>query len=156
MSSSIARIHVNGVEVGSIPADTYHAMVQNVRRNRRLYLAWTIAATKACLRPVVRFYCALPSIVVGVLLLAAAAWPAAFTALVADLQAADPQTITAGLRHALAFICAVFIVGFPILALMRPGLVRFESPFDKALSRQIRRLLEVPTEGTMRVEIIER
>lgn len=155
VKSSIARVHINGIEVGSLPADTYNALVKSVRRDRRLYLAWSIAAAKACLRPLGSFYCSLPSVVVGICLLAAVVWPEAFTAFVTDLRAADPTAITEGLRRVLWLFCITFTVTFPMLALLKPGLIRFESPFERALSRKIRRLLEVPTEGALMVEIIE-
>lgn len=153
MKSSIVRVHVNGIEVGSLPADTYHALVKSVRRERRLYLAWGIAAAKACLRPLVSFYCSLPSVVVGVCLLAAAVWPEAFTAFITDLRAADPATITAALRQVLGFFSIAFTMTFPLMALLKPGLVRFESPFERVLSRKIRQLLEVPTEGALMIQI---
>lgn len=155
MNSSIARIHVNGIEVGTLPATTYDEIYKSVHKDPRLYLAWVFEAVLATLRPLVKFYSALPSVVVGALLLCAAVWPEVFTAFITDLKAADPATITAGLRNVLGVFCTVFTVSFPVLAVFKPGLVEFESPFAKRLSRIIRGLLEVPTEGRLTVEIVD-
>lgn len=75
MTASIARVHVNGIEVGSLPTETYNAIANKVRKDRRLYLAWVFAATGAVLNMLARFYTSLPSVVVGLFLLCAAFRP---------------------------------------------------------------------------------
>lgn len=154
MQSSIARVYVNRIEVGTLPADTYHAIVKSVRRERRLYLGWAFAATQACLRPVIEFYKSLPATVVGLLLLLAAIWPDLFTAFITDLKAATPAQITEALRGLLRYLSLVFMFGFPLLVLFKRDLMSFESPFDRAISHHIRSLLEVPAEGSLTVEVI--
>ncbi|MFL1449210.1 hypothetical protein ACI77O_12515 [Pseudomonas tritici] len=153
MTASIARVHVNGIEVGSLPTETYNAIAKKVRKDRRLYLAWVFAAAGAVLRMLTRFYSSLPSVVVGLLLLCAAVSPETFTGMVAELKTADPEAITQGVRKLLGFICTIFTVTVPLVAVLFPGYVRFQSPFDQALSREIRGLLEVPTEGSLKIVI---
>ena len=153
MTASIARVHDNGIEVGSLPAETYNAIANKVRKDRRLYLAWGFAAAAALLNLLARFYRSLPSVVVGLLLLCAAISPETFTGIVAELKTANPDAITYAVRKLLGFICITFAVMAPMVAILFPGFVRFQSPFDQALSREIRSLLEVPAEGLLKVVI---
>ncbi|QGG78948.1 hypothetical protein [Pseudomonas syringae] len=154
MSKSIARVHVNGIEVGSLPTETYEAIAKSVRKDRRLYLAWAYRATASLLRLLVKFYSSLPSVVIGVFLMVAVFWPDSFTDIIAELKTAEPAVITHGLRKLLGFISMVFCVAvLPFIAVFAPAYFRFQSPFDDALSRQIRRLLEVPTEGQLEIFI---
>lgn len=154
MQSSIARVYVNRIEVGTLPANTYQAIVKSVRRERRLYLSWVVAAAQACLRPAALFYKSLPSTVVGLLLILAAIWPDVFTAFITDLKAATPAQITDALRGLLRYLSLAFMIGFPLLTFFNRGQMHFESPFDRAISHQIRSLLEVPAEGSLTVEVI--
>jgi len=153
MTASIARVHVNGIEVGSLPTETYNAIANKVRKDRRLYLAWVFAATGAVLNMLARFYTSLPSVVVGLFLLCAAFSPETFTGIEAEVKTAKPDAITHTVRKLLGFICIAFAVMVPMVAVLFPGYVRFQSPFDQALSREIRSLLEVPTEGLLNVVI---
>ncbi|MCF6783707.1 hypothetical protein [Stutzerimonas stutzeri] len=153
MTASIARIYVNDIEVGSLPTETYNEIAKKVRKNRRLYLAWVLAFAEALLRILVRFYGSLPSVFVGLFLLCAAVSPETFTSVVAELKAASPEAITEGVRKLLGFISIVVSVTLPFVLALFPGYARFQSPFEQAVSREIRGLLEVPTEGALRVDI---
>lgn len=42
MSHAIARVFVNDVEIGSLPADQYQHILDAARRNRRLYASQTL------------------------------------------------------------------------------------------------------------------
>ncbi|AMB86010.1 hypothetical protein AWM79_12155 [Pseudomonas agarici] len=131
MTSSIARIHVNGIEVGSLPAETYQAIAKNVRKDRRLYLAWVISAAWAVVRMLLKFYGALPSVVVGLFLLCAAVSSETFTGILTDLKAAEPEAVTEGLRRLLGFICIIFTVTVPVVAVF----VSWIHPLSKPIRR---------------------
>lgn len=135
MKSSIARVSVNGIEVGSLPADTYHALVKSVRRDRMLYLAWVAAAVKTVGRLLLRFYLGLPRVIGVLVLFIAAVSPETLTAMVVDFRAAEPQEITEALRKLIGWISFMFMLIAPLTALFAPHLARIESPFDMELSR---------------------
>lgn len=155
MTSSIARVHVNGIEVGTLPADTYNAIVKNVRQTRRLYLAWALAAAGLVLRKVFQFIRAMPGVLIGLLFILLMVSPENFTQLLANVRAAEPDEITKSLRGFFHLIATAAIVFLPTTAIFAPRSWQFQSPFDSEISRQIRRLLEVPSEGDLLVEIIE-
>ena len=155
MKSSIARIHVNDIEVGTLPADKYHQIVKSVRHTRRLYLSWAVSATALVLRKFTQFVCAMPAIAVGASFILLMVLPDTVTQLIADMRTSTPEEITHFLRRVIHLISVLAIVVFPASVIFSPRSWLFQSPFDKEISQQIRQLLEVPTEGDLRVEIIE-
>ncbi len=50
MGPSVARIAVNGIEVGTLSADMYESIVKDVRATKRLYIAQAINWLRAFLR----------------------------------------------------------------------------------------------------------
>lgn len=155
MTSSIARVHVNGIEVGTLPADTYHQIVKSVQHTRRLYLGWALSAAALILRKVFQYICAIPAVLIGTLFILLMVSPDTFTQLLVDLRAAEPDEITQALRWAIHLIGVLAIIVLPTTAIFSPRSWQFQSPFNREISRQVRRLLEVPSEGDLMVEIIE-
>ncbi|EMA2595200.1 hypothetical protein U2H31_006377 [Pseudomonas aeruginosa] len=155
MKSSIARVHVNGIEVGTLPADTYHQIVKTVRHTRRLYLAWALAAAGLVLRKVFQYIRAMPAALAGALFILLMVSPESFTQLLIDTRAAEPEEITQALRWVFHLIGVMAIIALPTMAIFAPRSWQIQNPFDSEISRQIRQLLEVPSEGDLMVEIIE-
>lgn len=151
MTTAIARILVNDIEVGTMPAETYLAIVSSVRKDVRLYLAYAGAFVGSVLHMLGKFYLSMPTVVAGLLLLLAMVSPDSFTDLVTELKAASPETITEALRSLIGNISVFFLVAAPLLSLVFPAYFRFQSPFDKALSHQVRSLMEVPSDGPIKV-----
>ncbi|MCK9709853.1 hypothetical protein [Pseudomonas syringae] len=154
MSSSIARIHVNGIEVGSLPVEIYNGIVRATRQERRLYFAYAYRAVGVILRMLARSTVAVP----GLLLLAFSFFllvePASITELVTSLRAATPEEITAALRATLVFAWFLTVSLVPAaLALFCPGKIDFHNPFTDSVNRRVRSMLEVPTEGRLCVFI---
>lgn len=154
MSASIARIHVNGIEVGSLPVETYNGIVAATRQDRRLYFAYAFRAVGLILRMLARGTAAVP----GFLLLAFSffliAEPASITDLITSLRAATPEEITVALTAAVVTTWVVAVILVPAaLVLFSPGDIAFNSPFTDAVNRRVRSMLEVPTEGPLCVFI---
>ncbi|NVL48684.1 hypothetical protein F2S72_01580 [Pseudomonas syringae pv. actinidiae] len=154
MSSSIARIHVNGIEVGSLPVEIYNGIVSATRQDRRLYFSYVFRAVGLTLRMLVRSTVAVP----GFLLLAFSFFlivePASITGLIASLRAATPEEITATLKATLLFTWWVTVISVPaVSALFCPGQIPFNNPFTESVNRRVRSMLEVPTEGPLCVFI---
>lgn len=155
MSASIARIYVNNIEVGSIPASTYRDIDKRVRQSKRLYLAWVLAYSGLILRKLAVFFGAMPAMLIGALILLLALSPETFTDFVGELMAAEPAAITQRLRNAVGAIATLAVFVFPFSALIRPRSWLVDNPFKVETSRRIRQLLEVPSEGDMKIEFAE-
>jgi hypothetical protein len=154
MSSSIARIHVNGIEVGSLPVEVYNGIVSATRQDRRLYFAYVFRAMGLILRMLARGTVAVP----GFLLLAFSFFlivePASITDLITSLRATTPEQITVVLKATLVFTWGVTVVLVPAgLALFCPEQIAFNNPFTDTVNRRVRSMLEVPTEGPLCVFI---
>lgn len=150
MSASIARIHVNGIEVGSLPVEIYNGIVSTTRQDRRLYFAYAFRATSLILRVLARCTVAVP----GFLLLAFSFFlifePASITDVIKFLRAGSPDEITAALKGSLVITWWATVSLLPgMLMLFCPGQIAFKNPFTDLVNRRVRRMLEVPTEGPL-------
>ncbi|MGL0788774.1 hypothetical protein [Xanthomonas translucens] len=149
---AIARVSINGIDVGSLPADQYRRIVAESRRDWRLWVAQSLAWAAVILR--------LVSLVLQVMavcwllfipLLALLA-PADLTAMIATLAKTPPAEITKGIRTLLTFFIGLGVLAMFMAPIFTPSLVQpLVNHFDRAISRRIRELLEVPTEGDIRV-----
>ncbi|PWC98978.1 MULTISPECIES: hypothetical protein [Pseudomonas] len=154
MSSSIARIHVNGIEVGSLPVEIYNTIAASVRQDRRLYLAYAVRILGVGLRMLLWGTCAVPVFLMMALVFLLIVEPASITDLIATTRVATPEAITAGLRATVLYTWIGMIVLIPtFLALFTPGYIAFNNPFTDAINRRVRSMLEVPTEGPLSVFI---
>lgn len=153
MKSSIARVHVNGIEVGTLPADTYHQIVKSVKHSRRLYLAWALSACSMVLRKAWKYISGIPAALIGFLFIVLMVSPESFTYLLDGLRAAEPEEITQNLRKVVEWIGTMAVIVLPITAVFTPQSWRFPNPFDREISRRIRQMLEVPTEGEVMIVI---
>ncbi|MDF4211133.1 hypothetical protein P2W50_31265 [Pseudomonas protegens] len=152
MSSSIARIHVNGVEVGSLPLETYQSIVSGVKKDRRLHLALAYGFVGGVIRVLLAGLRHAPWIAGALIGLFAVASPETFAQFLVELKAADPADITRfiGVSAKAAFWMASF--GSVFIVMIKAG---FRNPIDEAISLKIRTALEVPAEGRIRVQVVE-
>ncbi|MDF9779258.1 hypothetical protein [Pseudomonas baetica] len=156
MSASIARVHVNGIEVGSLPLETYNTIVACVRQDRRLYLAFTVKLLGVGLRMLLWGTCAVPVFLMIAFAFVLLAEPASITDLIATARAATPEAITAALKATLLFTWIGMLVLVPaVMAMFCPSLLAFSNPFTDAINRDVRSMLEVPAEGRVWVRIVE-
>lgn len=113
MSSSIARIHVNGIEVGSLPVEIYNTIAASVRQDRRLYLAYAVRILGVGLRMLLWGTCAVPVFLMMALVFLLIVEPASITDLIATTRVATPEAITAGLRATVLYTWIGMIVLIP-------------------------------------------
>lgn len=152
----IARVTLNDVEIGSVPAETYYGILAAGRRNVRLYLAqawnllgcaWRLLLRTLMLQPVVWFTIAAAFVMAqdgSAELVVEYARTAEAAELIADMANLGGKVFVLTLSFTLIFS----------VALGRP--FGFENVFHGALIDQLRLLLEVPTTGGyMTVEVIE-
>lgn len=156
MSSSIARIQVNGIEVGSLPIETYNGIVSSARQDRRLYLAYALAALGLILRMLTRSTIAVPGFLMLAFTFFLIVEPSSITGLITSLRASTPEEITSTLIVTVMTTWTFAVILVPAaLMLFCPEQISFNNPFTDSVNRRVRSMLEVPTEGRVLVEIVE-
>lgn len=153
MPASVARIYVNDIEVGTLPADQYEYIVKQVKAEKRLYLEWLYGMLKLILRPVLRYISWIPGIIAGMFLVMAVLQPAELALIIDEIRAADSKAIVEGLRMLVTFTIPVGIC-YGSARVFFVGPHTLPDPFGDEISRWIRSELEVPTEGRMTVELV--
>nr|WP_228857543.1 hypothetical protein [Pseudomonas syringae] len=153
MKTAIARIAVNGIEVGSIPQLTYEEIVKSVRAQRRLYLAYGYNVLKGAWRALVLLLQAIPTFFVAALAVAILFDPDSFSAMFEWARSADAAQVTGSFRSLLIYTATFLTWLLPLIVFLFPGHFAVANPFDRAISRRIRGLLEVPTEGEITVTL---
>ena len=152
MSSQIARVFINEIEVGSLPATQFKKIVSDGWRDPWLYGAQLFNIVESSVFVLIRVIRLIPFL-----------WFAVFSAFVL-LQ---PTTVAETLSQLLVLPPTDFVKMFKFLLLAgaipaylfclvapkrhgdRHG---FSDKFLAETSRQVRQILEVPTEGFMRIE----
>ncbi|MDP5168553.1 hypothetical protein [Pseudomonas syringae] len=156
MSKPVACIQINGIEVGSLPLELYNSIVDLVRKDRRLYVAYVFQGLWLFLRVAAAATVATPSAVLIMFAFLVAVDPTSFTEFVVQLRDSTPEQITSALRQLLYLGWVLGMVFLPVyLIVVRPKKFAFNNPFEAAISRRIRSMLEVPTEGTLSVFIVD-
>jgi len=153
MGTAIARVYVNDIEVGALPADKYKKIVREVRADRRLYViqaanylwaAWHFVAHSLRFVPVFWFIALIVAEVLG---------PSEVTAFIGAMRQATPAEVNNGICWMLGagLLFSMLFVFFCMFVGKYPSGITDE--FGGKINRQIRSLLEVPAEGTMKVVV---
>lgn len=156
--TSIARVYVNQIEVGALPSAQYRAVVEQTRHDWRLYVQQVFNVAFACLWFLIASFRLVPTLlfIAGA---AAAIWvPEEITASVIQLATITPEQLSQGIQRLLLW-CTVFavILHCSVFMMFFSGFHKFGyiNVFDRAVNKQIRRVLEVPAEGDMFVHIVD-
>jgi hypothetical protein len=153
--AGVARVYVNEVEVGSLPAVHYARVVREAWSCKGLYVMQALNIAAVVLRAalaVVRF---IPWVWFLALACAAVFAPEALRETFARMSTATPTQLVDAVRQALdgAAVLSVVVCGTTVvLGVERFGYV---NQFDEVISQRIRRILEVPAEGSMRVSVVQ-
>lgn len=153
---AIARVYVNNIEVGTIPASQYEKIRQRVRGDWRLYLLQGFNTIKVLIRFSLVAFNQIPWLwflltTIGVVFLSDSDWQATINA----IKAMSLGDLTSYGRKALVYswvfnmLALLLAMGFHGSA-SRYG---FVSHFDDAVSHDLRHILEVPTEGDVMVSV---
>lgn len=151
MTAAIARVFVNEIEVGALPADQYNKIVKTVRTDRRLYVAQALNYFNVAWRFLVLTLRFVPVLWFIMLVLAEIIQPSSVTDFIASMRQATPAEVNHAICWALGagWIFSMVVVTFCMgLGVYPTGVV---DEFDGKINRHIRSLLEVPAEGTMTV-----
>jgi len=156
--SSILRVSVNGVEVGSLPEELYEKISREVRRNKWLYVLQGFSFLNSVLVVLSRFleYAAILSVLFSIFV---AVYSPDTTATVwAALMRATPEQVANGFR-AMAEL-TLFMTGLGMLAMLSLKGFDYFGAVDviqREINRYVRTYLEVPSEGhmTIRADVVQ-
>jgi hypothetical protein len=152
MNVSTARVSINGIDVGALPADQYEQLVKEVRLKKVLYLR----QAENFLWVMVRFcftWFAVAVILSIVVLLIALLYDASLLPAFIDSVRTSPVEGTQWIRSVAGFHLFVsFLMLVPAQALLRVN-TGYVNHFDRVIAAQLRHLMEVPAEGQVDVLI---
>lgn len=151
MDKSVVRVHINDIEVGSLPAMTYQDIVQSVKRDPRFYLAVAWDAFAVPVRMLRMANSSLPWFLVCVVAWAVIMEPAAFTQFIANVRTSDPADITTAIRKALSIIVTAEAIFILCLGLIYPGFFGFKSTFNELVFTRVRKVLKLNCCGEMKI-----
>ncbi|MFZ6774572.1 hypothetical protein ACO0LB_17855 [Undibacterium sp. SXout7W] len=147
MTSSIARVFINHVEVGSVPLDTYRDLVAGSWKTPRLYLAQMLNLLYVIIKFGIGFVTALPVLVFGCV--GAAAWlaPDELQKSFTFLQTCTAAELVLLIQHigSPLFVIYIMIQGFR--GTVSNTSFGFINQFSAYTNRQLRLMLEMPVEG---------
>jgi hypothetical protein len=152
--TAIARVFVNNIEVGSLPAAEYDRLSSAAYGDQRLWAATFLSLLGAVWRILGRTVAAMPAVLLASAATMALVVPGPTAELVHALRALPPEQLFAGFLRVLSMVGTLGLVVVPMLDALRgrnPG--DFVNPFDAAVANQIRQRLEVPSDGALRVEV---
>ncbi|VVE18395.1 MULTISPECIES: hypothetical protein [Pandoraea] len=151
MANAIARVYVNDIEVGALPADQYDKIVNTVRANRRIYVVQAVNYCSVLWRFLTSSLRRVPILWFVMLVAAEVFAPSSVTNVIAVLRQATPALLNQQL-------CSLIWTGWLFSMVIHAVYIAFFSypmgyvnEFEARISRHIRSLLEVPAEGTMMV-----
>ena len=154
MTTSIARVTLNGVEVGSLPAETYYTLIAEVRGDSRLYVAQTLNLLGCVWRLAWRTVLVLPATWFTLLAAVVVLSPTEAAALVVVIREATPEILVYGVARFLTWTFCFTAIGLTIKSVLF-GRVPFGyvNQFDQVISDRVRQCLEVPAEGDISVVV---
>jgi len=150
--SKIAKIHINNIEVGSLPAEEYEAIVKAVKSDWRVYLSQALNILRVALRLAVTVLRLVPWAWFVLLFLAMLAAPTEVTAVISALQKASPEAITHGIQQAIIAGIVLSVAAVFVSVISGNSIAfGFVDHFNQAINQRLRYILEEPAEGDVMV-----
>jgi hypothetical protein len=153
MTTEIARIYVNNIEVGSLPAYVYRKIVGEVRRDKRLYFAQAMNWIWVAIQIALSMLQYAPFTLVVFCIFGLSVGYDAMVDLVKISRTAPPEEVVRFMVTVFASAIAfnAIVLGFGLgSGSLRLG---YTNHFDNTINRRVRMLLEVPAEGDLTVLI---
>lgn len=152
-SGQVARIYVNGIEVGSMPTDQYKSLVKEQKRRVSLHVKGVLNALWVSCNFISRLTITTSSVIVAMFVAMCAFDTGSTIELVKHLRETEPELIANSMQ---SFFLVVLVVSIPITtvhAALFPARYGYINHIDLEINRKIRELMEVPTEGDMHVQV---
>lgn len=159
MTTEIARIYVNNIEVGALPASQYESIVSDARNDRRIYLRQVLNVLGVLFRFLVTSFEYIPQAWFGMLVaivIGDSISPGFGAGLITEIEKlfkVGQVGLLDAVRMALFWGYTFALTGS--LFAMAFGRMTFGAvnEFDSSINRRIREILEVPSEGQMTVVV---
>lgn len=154
--SDIARVFVNNIEVGSLPAAEYHSYIEDAKRDWRLKVQQVFNVLGTALSFLAKAFVMVPVVwfLLGSLLLIGE--PEMIANAAHSLAAMEASDIGALYQRFLlySYFAAILMLFMgTVLTGSSLGIYGYRDVFDMAVAMRIRRLLEVPAKGDLDVVI---
>lgn len=152
----VAKVYLNGIEIGSLPVAKHKAMLAEARRNYQLYLEQAGNILRVVLNLISRVFLFVPALWLFALLMTLLAEPAdvgsTVQQILSDMQQATPAEVGDTLRVILLvsmlFSLLAVMVDYLMAGARRYG---YRDVFKDEVSYQLRRELEAPAHGVVEV-----
>lgn len=155
MSNAVAKVYVNNVGVGALPANQYKTIVNEIRRDRRLFVAQLLNFLAVVFRFMVINLKVLPFFLFYLMCTGVLFSPESISTILTEIQKATPDEIVLGIRQAILVSLLLTIFTLFVASLFSNYRYGYVNQFDKGINKRIRNILEVPTEGDMSVIIVD-
>lgn len=151
MTSAIARVFVNQVEVGSVPLTMYRELVTIAWKSPRLYIAQIMNLCGVIFKFVTGFLTTLPVLLVGIVGLAAWFWPGELQSFIEEIRTRTAAELVVFIQQIwpTLFLLYVMIQGFR--GMFSNTSFGFINHFSADIHQHLRHLLEVPVDGVVTV-----
>jgi|GEM_PF-1828292 len=154
--SSVARVYLNDVEVGSLPATDYRSIVANTKKDWKLYFLQVLILMKAVLNIIAFGFRAIPAFLLLAIVLGVVFFPEQVTENLEALSKFTIGEIVEGAQNLFVSIWIITSILTPaFLMTWRPNSFGFYDVFDDKVNQEIRKILEVPTTGNLTVVCYE-
>lgn len=151
-SEQVAKVYLNGIEIGCLPVAQHKALLAAARRNYRLYLKQAGNMLRVALNLLTRVFTFVPVVWVFALLMTLLADPTKvghdLQQIMSDLQQATPAEVGITLRWVLLVSMVISLV--TVVADFLMGDARrygYRDVFEDEVAYQLRQELEAPAHG---------
>ncbi|WP_323077943.1 hypothetical protein [Aeromonas hydrophila] len=151
-SEQVAKVYLNGIEIGCLPVAQHKALLAAARRNYRLYLGQAVNTLQVVLNLFTRVFMFVPVLWVFALLMTLLADPTKvghdLQQIMSDLQQATPAEVGITLRWVLLISMGISLITVMADYLMGPARrYGYRDVFKDEVAYQLRQELEAPAHG---------
>ncbi|ELE4368138.1 hypothetical protein VRR38_004700 [Salmonella enterica] len=153
MQDSVAVIKVNNIEVGSMPVSQYEEIVQSVKKDWKTRVAAVFSYVGFVWKFINRvwsYFIYSFTVLFALFMLYSFSHPAELTQFIDGLRSLPSEDIAKGIRTVI-YICVVVTIICSALSFFLIGKPVFVSATENAINKEIRKVMEVPTEGPVSV-----
>lgn len=152
--TEVARIRVNGVEVGSLPAEQYRQIHRQPYRDWEAYLSQLWVALDVCYRTLLYSFACLPVLVVFIIGISALA-PGQLSEMADFFRTATSAEVERFVQISFAYSWALVAFGFVICCVLTGAMrqrLGCRNVFREHADYRVRQVLEVSAKGEVSVE----
>ncbi|ENE5338097.1 hypothetical protein ABNL11_004957 [Klebsiella pneumoniae] len=153
MQKGVAVIRVNNIEVGSMPVSQYEEIVRAVKKDWRTRIASVFSYVGFVWKFIKRtwsYFVNSFTVLFALFMLYSLFHPAELTQFINEMRSLPSENIANGIRSVIN-ICLLLTIISSVLSFFVIGTPVFVSATENAINKEIRKVMEVPTEGQVSV-----